>query len=223
MRIPKKVTRTLAAALTVGAGLSIAACFPGNQAGGIVAQVGDSITALSTNAINNDFVGNYQVNINGFPGYTIGQQGAEVNAALTNANGTPDVLIIEAGTNDVYQGATNDPNWGLDLFFMGLDVVNTPCVIFFNVSTLVDAQWPGTGTTAEDINSAISTMVSQHSNFHLLDWNADTLAGNNAQTYLYQNAPYLGTNIHPNPAGQQWMADLELAAVQQYCPSAAAS
>jgi len=95
------------------------------------------------------------------------------------------------------------------------------CVIYVNTSTLLDAQWPGTGTTAEDINAALDQVVAANPNSHILDWNSFTNAPGNAAAYLYQDAPYLGTDIHPNPDGQQQLANMELAAVQQDCPAGA--
>lgn len=220
MKIPTRFRKSglTAAAVAIGA-VSLSACYSGNPNGQKTVDLGDSITAVSVWTLNSVLGANYYVDIQGQPGFTIGQSEPELASLLAEPQGTPVNAVIDLGTNDVFEGTANDPNWRSDLATMAANLANTQCVIWVNVNTLVDQQWPGTGTTAEDINAAIAALPSQYANMHVLDWNGVIQQGDNAALYLYQNAPYLGTNIHPNPAGQQELAGLEQAALQQDCPS----
>lgn len=206
-------------AIIVG-GTVAAACYSGTGPKTIV--LGDSIVGVSVWTINNTLTtGNpsYAVNVQGQPGFTIGQSEPELQTMLTDPEGAPQNAVIDLGTNDVFEGTATDANWRSDLATMASNLQSTPCVIWVNVNTLVDQQWPGTGTTAEDINTVISALPSQYANMHVIDWNGVIQQGNNAGLYLYQNAPYLGTNIHPNPAGQAELANLIQLTLNQDCPA----
>jgi hypothetical protein len=66
-----------------------------------------------------------------------------------------------------------------------------------------------------DINAGIAQHVAENPNFHLLDWKAFIDRPGNYDAYI-DNGPY-GLGVHPNAWGQQELADLELAAIQQDC------
>lgn len=197
------------------------ACLEGNQNGQVVASTGDSITTLATGDINTDFAAGYQTNIQGENGETMGDALQEVKDEVadpnsTPANETPAVMILELGTNDVL---TQDANWQLELYYEYLAVQSVQCVIFVNISTYVDPNVPaGSVPQAEDINTALAGIAASNANMHVLDLNGAVHQGNNLN--LYFNPDDFGSYVHETVAGEQWLADLEYAAVQQDCPSA---
>lgn len=218
MRFPRKLA-TFAALAGIAVGAS--ACYEGNQNGPIVGSLGDSITALATNDLNSTLGADYRVNVQGEPGYSFGQLIPELQTMLAadptgDTTDPPTDFVVEGGPNDIYQG---DQGWQNNLNTIASDLSGMQCVIYVNVSTLLDAQWPGTGVTAEQINAGIDQVVANNPNSHVLDWNGFTNAPGNAAAYLYQDAPYLGTDIHPNPDGQQVLANMEQAAIAQDCPA----
>ncbi len=66
-----------------------------------VAIVGDSITEQGRDVLAGELSGEWQLKVDGEPGYTIEQQ---VPAARTLAESDPSQVIVNLGTNDVLQG-----------------------------------------------------------------------------------------------------------------------
>lgn len=197
-------------------GPALSACYSGNSNGQKLAQVGDSITTLSTWDLNSTLGCStcYDVNVNGENGQTLGGMYPELQTEMTDAEGAPNIVVVEGGSNDVLTG---DTNYAFELYAYWLALQSTKCVVWVNVSTIIDQNVPGSSPTAEDINSAIQTMVSENPNFHYFDLNSLIQQGTNLTDYYYEDDD--GFYVHPNPAGEQWIANQELAAVQQDCGS----
>jgi lysophospholipase L1-like esterase len=213
MKSPKKFLVPVALA---AAALGMSACYSGNPNGPKVADNGDSITNVSAGSLNGTLGANYYVDVQGQNGFTIGQSLPELQDLLNNPGGAPNDVILETGTNDVFQ---QNYLWWVELGNEVSMVQNVQCVIFVNVSTYADIfnELAGLPAMVPSINAAMAQEVATHPNFHLLDWNAFITQPGNYETYIDQT--FLGLRVHPNPAGQQVLANMELQALQQDCPS----
>lgn len=162
--------------------------------------VGDSITdqarqQLQETAGRANFVSDIYAN----PGYTIRQIDDEVVLDLQQH---PDTYaeVINAGTNDA---AGEVSTWQADYNRL-LGHATTPCVVLTTINTLVDYGHPG-AVQASDINSYLFGQVVNHANYRLVDWNGEVQSGD---PVLQPDA------VHPNDRGKQWIADHDVAAVQ---------
>jgi lysophospholipase L1-like esterase len=194
--------------------LALSACYSGNSVNPTVADNGDSITNVSFQPISNTLSPDYYVDILGQDGFTIAQTLPELQTLLTGPEGAPDDVILESGTNDVFR---RTPTWQADLDTEASMVANTQCVIFVNVSSHADYFniQDGLPTMVPSINAAMAEEVATHPNFHLLDWDAFIDEPGNYRAYIDHS--HYGLGVHPNAAGQQVLANMELQALQQDC------
>ncbi|HEY2562080.1 MAG TPA: SGNH/GDSL hydrolase family protein [Acidimicrobiales bacterium] len=195
--------------------LALSACYSSNSVDPTVADNGDSITNVSFHPISNTLSPDYSVDILGQDGFTIAQTLPVLQTLLTGPEGAPDDVILESGTNDVFR---RTPTWQADLDTEASMVANTQCVIFVNVSSHADYFniQDGLPPMVPSINAAMAEEVAAHPNFHLLDWDAFIDKPGNYGAYIYHS--HYGLGVHPNAAGQQVLANLELQALQQDCP-----
>lgn len=193
----------LLAVLTV----ALSACYSGNPLGTPVGIVGDSITWLSQGPIDSDFA-NYSYDVRSYPGATMAQMLPQLQQVMAE---NPTDVLINAGTNDVHLYATYGDGWKASLFYESMVAQPAPCVILTTVLTEADG-FIGGQPIAEAVNAGIEQSVAANHNFHLLDWNAIINSGSNYATYIDQTSL-----VHPNAAGQQFLADQYLHAVQSDC------
>lgn len=209
--------KLLTAFVLAVAALGMTACYGGNQAGPKVAVNGDSITYLATSAIQNTLGANYAWNVDAHSGDRFVDRVAGLESQINDPQGPPKDIIINLGTNDVFQYNA----WG-DQWQAGLNQIadvagfSGACVIFVNVSRYAADYSDSNNSTAEQINLAINRLVAQDPNFHLLDWDGFIHQGTNFEQYI-ATAGAFGYDVHPNQAGQQALANLYLQALQQDC------
>jgi lysophospholipase L1-like esterase len=135
---------------------------------------------------------------------------------INNPSGPPQDVIINLGTNDVFQWPTNGDSWQTGLSQLaGVAGFSGACVVWVNVSTYADALIGGR-PVAESINAAIAKLAAGDPNFHVLDWNAFIHEGNNYENYVVGFGGF-SLNVHPDAAGQQALAGLYAQALQQDC------
>lgn len=206
--------KTIVCAVLVAMALGLTACYSGNSAGPKVAVNGDSITDLAGGSINNTLSPNYYVDVQGQNGFTIGQTLPELQSLLTDPQGAPNDVIVESGTNDVLQ---QNFLWWVELNTEVSMLAGTQCVILVNVSGHADFLVGLGGATpmVPDINAGIAQAVADHPNFHLLNWDAFMAQPGNYAAYIA--GPPFGLGVHPNAAGEQVLANMEQAALKQYC------
>lgn len=211
MRRRGVVTGTL-----IAAALAMTACYGGDSNGPRVAIQGDSITTLSTGAIENTLGQNYGWNVQAQGGNTFQNRTESLEDQFNDPSGPPQDLIINLGTNDVFQYNTNGEawRWGF-LQIEGVAAYTGVCVVWVNVSTYADALL-GNRPIAEEINAAIDQAAATDPHFHVLDWNSFIHEPGNFDQYIMP-ADDFGLDVHPNEAGQQQLADMYQTALQQDC------
>ncbi len=138
-----------------------------------------------------------------------------------NPSGPPNDVIINLGSNDVFDYPTAGEGWRTGFNQMvGVAGFGGACTIWVTVNVDADALLSASSAAgvpvAEEINSAIEALPSQNPKFHVLDWNAFINTGNNFATYITPIAGF-GLNVHPNAAGQQVLANMYQTALQQDC------
>lgn len=201
------------------AALGMTGCYGGNLANPKVAVNGDSITYLATPAIENTLDPKYAWTVSAHSGDRFTDRVSALEGQINDPQGPPKDIIINLGTNDVFQYNA----WG-DQWQEGLNQIASiagfsgACVIFVNVSRYAADYSDSNNSTAEQINLAINRLVAQDPNFHLLDWDGFIHQGTNFDQYI-ATAGAFGYDVHPNQAGQQALANLYLQALQQDCPS----
>jgi len=164
-----------------------------------VADVGDSITWLSGNAIESALNPSYFLQLNGYPGATIANQFPTIEAFEQDPNGAPSDWIIELGTNDM---VFNIPNWSAAFQNQISYLSKAHCVVLLTVSPRIKN--PATAK----LNKMIKATPLSHSNMHVLNWGE----------IEYQNPAWLNPDgIHPTSAGQTELAKLELKDLKHYC------
>ena len=122
-----------------------------------VGIVGDSITYDSEAAITNTLSPTYDVDVNGAPGYTIGDQLPAIEAMKNYGSPPPRDWIFNLGTDDAIQaGYGHATGWetGLALALQLMNY-NSSCVILVAVGLNADSFDGGSGTLAVQINAAL--------------------------------------------------------------------
>ncbi len=173
-------------------------------AGPRVTVAGDSITNLSTVDIRAAFSDAYNSRVEGFPGETIAQVTPFVQAQVATQ---PTASIVNLGTNDM---GTNNQNWQHDLDQVVSIVGSVPCVEFVTIYAEYYANMTPPNTIGAQINAyLVNTVVPQHSNVHIVDWDAAV----NADPSLISSFDH----VHPTPAGRAWIASHLRSAVGTDC------
>src|SRR5580704_770457 len=166
-----------------------------------VADVGDSITMLSTNAIESALSPSYFLQINGFVADTMADQFPTIEAFQNDPTGAPTDWIIELGTNDMLG---KNPNWSAGFQNEVNYLSRAHCVVLLTVSP----QLKSIDSATPALNKMIKSAPLNHKNMHILDWG----------TIEYQNPSWLyADGIHPTPGGQTELASLELKALKKNC------
>jgi hypothetical protein len=158
--------------------------------------IGDSITSLSRTSITATLTqAGYQPTISATPGAKIGQAEANVSTLAVHK---PWAWVIELGTDDA--GAKNG-SWPQPFLAEWAAISPAACVIYVTVS-------PHAGVIGTQIDSSIEKLAEDHTNVHVLDWGR----------IEYGNAAWVSPDgIHPTPAGQAELAELERQELQQSC------
>lgn len=161
-----------------------------------VAVVGDSITALSRESIERSLdQAGYKPTVDAVIGIETAQAQPLVDQL---AQQNPTDWIIELGTNDAGQ---SNSMWPLPFLAQWQQVRSSACVIYLSVS-------PHAGPIANQINVSLAKLAQAHTNVHILNWGQ----------LEYANPAWLEPDkIHPTPAGQVELADLETQELRQYC------
>ncbi len=134
--------------------------YSGNPTGRHVAIDGDSITCLSQPDLAATLAPTYQVNIYCHDGYRIFQIAPHLAQQVADSP-APDVVVINAGTNDVRYGS---PNWRSDYDAM-FNVADTrPCVVLFNLNRILNVYAKGSIPKTQQVNHHILALAAAHSN-----------------------------------------------------------
>jgi hypothetical protein len=161
-----------------------------------VAVVGDSITALSRASIADALAqAGYAPTIEATPGVKMSQASAAIDQLAQQG---PSDWIIELGTNDA---GGNNRLWSEAFLTEWQKIESSDCVIYVSVS-------PQAGQIAAQIDSSLAGLAANHSNVHVLDWGH----------LEYDHPGWVEPDtIHPTPAGQVELANLEAQALQHDC------
>lgn len=160
---------------------------------------GDSITCLSQPDLAATLTPMYQVNIYCHGGYRIDQIAPHLAQQVADSP-PPDVVVINAGTNDVIYGSTN---WrsSYDAIF---HIAGRRCIVLFTLNRLIDTYVPaGRVPSAEQVNAEIAALAASHPNVVVVDWNAAV----QADIRLMAAPGKYGDYVHPVAKGEQWIAD----------------
>ena len=191
--------------------------YRGLSGGPKVGVAGDSITFVAAGAIEGALASRYRVWVTGLPGYRI----AGVQPSITSQVATsPQAMVINLGTNDV---GAHDGTWRSAFDAMVASLASVPCIEMVTINAKVSNYYATVNndldgdkvidpneivTVAYDINDAIRATAAADPRFHIIDW--DALVAPNALAYTTDG-------IHPNAAGQAWLASSTRAAVDRDC------
>jgi hypothetical protein len=200
--------RMIAAAIVAVALLS--GCIPqytGNPTGKRVGLLGDSTMDLEREELPPLLNDRYRTSFEAFPGYTVA--GLQDEATLY-AISKPDVMVISAGTMDVY---TNIESWDgfQELLRVGATIDKFPgCVVWVNVMNGEGYPAPGIAQWAIDranaFNASLRFWTTRYPNLRIVDWSGEVLAQG-------VDALLLPANPHANEKGQAVMATMIDAAI----------
>ncbi len=171
-----------------------------------VAVVGDSITSLSADDIHSELTAaGYDATVVG----RIGRSASEVDADVMAArNSGPAVVLLELGTNDVTRSADGQGSAADYERWMSGYIAEFPdsCVVVTTVSSHRPS--PAMNETARAINSWLHTRAS-----HVVEWDNYEWSERKDGIVIVES-----DDVHPNPAGQEALGHLDLAAVKS-CPT----
>lgn len=171
-----------------------------------VAVIGDSITELASQPIQDAFALRYHADISARSGKRIDEMLPDVRVAVEDH---PDAIVIDLGTNDVLQGHLRAPPWQAGFMRMVAMVEREPCVELTTISTRVNG-WAARPAIANDINRTIADTVAARPNFHVIDWNAAVHEPGGSDLLVPDH-------IHPSFAGMAKLASLIRAALDRDC------
>ena len=186
--------------------LTCGACYRGNPAGQRVAIVGDSVTRLAREEIDEALVDEFRVDIQVRDGKRIDEMLPVLHHQLSGPTGPPEVVIVNLGTNDAVQGYDGWPA-GFDEVVAATQSVT--CVLLVTIAESTNAY--GKDGTAAAINDRIRATASEHANVHVVDWN-EVVATRGLEVSL--------EGIHPTPLGEQIIADLYRSGIEAGCGGA---
>lgn len=190
-------------AALVLASLALAACVLSysNTPGPKAAVVGDSMIGLSIPVIDAALRPAYNESILGRIGFTV--DGLQFFANKYAATG-PDVVAIDAGTNDAFE---YDSDWN-GLVEVGVQhtmivtFAATKCVVWVNLNENMPTNAPGKDVIghAKKFNAALRYWATQLPNLRIIDWNSTVIH--------YGSQNILLDGIHPNATGKTVLAHL---------------
>jgi lysophospholipase L1-like esterase len=169
-----------------------------------VAVVGDSITFLARDDIGAALHGDYDADIQAVVGRRIDEMLPTIERVTGNR---PFAIVVNLGSNDALQAGSH-PDWRAGFDRMLMLLAPQRCVLV----TTINTRLPGRADTqrvAGAINRALFVARREHSNVHVIDWNAAVQT--NGSTLLSTD------DIHPSPAGQLMLASLIRAALAKDC------
>ena len=194
----------LVGAALVGAAV-VAKSVGDEETGSTVVVVGDSIVFSATQEISTALKGRYHPVIE----TGIGQRIDQMLPTLRRVVRTDRFAVaVDLGTNDVLH-AESHPDWRTGFSRMVATLTPVRCVVLTTVSTLVDGPTATPGVATE-INRAIAEAVSEHPNFHVIDWNAAVHKSNGARLLD-------ADQVHLSPAGKVVLAGMIRSAVDRDC------
>jgi hypothetical protein len=174
----RRLRRAALVVALVGLATSCIDAYTGNPDGPTVAVIGDSITALAADEYRTQLATDYQVSVNGQPGYTIAEQ---LPTAREYADTAPAGVVIALGTNDdsrAIQRWKQSPNkFVLDSLRDLKEMISlfpaARCIVLVNVTTHV--MEPSFQEFAEDWNKRIVQQALQlRPGMRLANWDAET-------------------------------------------------
>jgi lysophospholipase L1-like esterase len=204
-RIVKARWLALGACLLVVASCSSAA----GSAAPRVSVIGDSITSLSANDINQTLgAAHYQPTTIGRIGYTAAQVQGDV---VTQSETHPSVVVFELGTNDVTMSDTAEGY--AEAYERTMTAYKAKFSHSCIVVTTVSSHRPS--PTMDDTATTINTWL-LHNFSHVIDWDQHEWNAREKGEVLVD-----ADEVHPNPAGQAALAHLVLEGVQSCSHNAA--
>lgn len=203
---------TAAAASVVGAVVLVVVvvvllALDGSTSSRRVSVIGDSITFSAGRDIAAAIQGEYHPDVHGEIGRRIDEMLPQLRAAVDKR---PFAVVVNLGTNDALQ-ATSHPDWRTGFTRMVETLSGTRCAIVTTISTIFGDQ--SSRSVATGINAAIVTAVGNHSNLHVIDWDAAVHRADGA-TLLTDD------RVHPSAAGQLTLANLIRTTVDRDCRGA---
>lgn len=167
-----------------------------------VLVVGDSVTYLSWDAIDDRFGAGSELEALARPGFTAGDLlplAEEAVDARADAGDDLERAILLVGYNDVWRGADDDALAQLVALSARHD-----CAVWLTLPTAPGGEPAGTGDfdpeAAEAWNERLAELVAEHDNLHLVTaWQEEIEAGDPTR-YLEPDG------IHPTRAGQELLA-----------------
>lgn len=190
-----------------------------------VAIIGDSITNLSEATFKQHLMarGYPEPFVSGINGIRSDERVVEAPALI--APTTPDVLVIELGTNDVGRFVRDNPNatdgQRDELARSVANNVSTlagnvepaiPCIVVVNVSA--NTMSTELNQTAQAQNRALATWVERDDQVHLADW--DRLVSDELERGE-PDGSMTTDMVHPTPLGSGKLADLVRSTIESGC------
>lgn len=169
------------------------------DAGERVAVLGDSITSLDSQALEQDLGADYRLAISGNFGMTAEQAMGAAEDLATRSYGQ---VIINLGTNDVLEGRPVDE--AVKVIERQSEMFDSArCVHLVTVNEHMVDQRTGRSTSdaAARFNDELRALVDSQDRLHLIDWNAraaEALDGGDPTT-----STLTSDSIHPTPEGNQ--------------------
>lgn len=171
-----------------------------------VGVVGDSITHLSRSAFGEEFEQRLgtSVLIDAVPGETVAGQ---VTAAEELLREGPEVLVINLGTNDVYQRVPLEES--MADYERILDAAGDRCVVVTNLNEAMTGRQRGFDDRLTAFNEALAALAEERG-LRMVDWSgavADHIEAHRSDRDI------LTDTIHPTPRGATLLAQLTADAV----------
>ncbi len=118
-------------------------------------------------------------------------------------------VVENLGTNDTIG---NNRSWMQSWDEMVAMTRQVPCVVLTTINSLGDVYYGGHRTIGSDINARIDKLAAMDpKKYEVVNWDG-FLRGLTLGNFLH----YLGPDfIHPEPAGEQWIASQDGAALQR--------
>jgi len=164
-----------------------------------VTIVGDSITALSADALHRQLDAWYLVSIDGRSGYTAEQQQPSLDEMIAMR---PDVMVINLGTNDALKGTVAEVAISTLSAARGRLEAQGTTVVFVTLTTDTD------NPAANNIAAAVNAWIRSQEN--VVDWDRAVA------TSIASGALLTSDSVHPTwPEGVSVLTSMIAAAVDQ--------
>ena len=189
--------------VTLVIGVAVALIFGSRPSRQPVGFVGDSITLLSAGQLREQLGDDYALKIDATSGRRIDEQMGAAAAAVARKNKQ---ILINLGTNDVMQGATDLDRSVEQLRAMVAMFPDVQCIHLVTINDQLrneDVDPRLVEGRAATINDAIFELADQDPRITVIDWNRQV------HDYMaaHDGATPTDDEIHPNQIGKQILAD----------------